>query len=146
MTCLISRLVLAYKIESGTRYILAGFCEYGNNTDEFFLTQYDAKYDGNAAAAGFRTGDLIIGLERCKFQRKTPPAVTEAQCSSEGNQEELVSREMVPITRTMNDKEWTELAQSCEQLSPSTKSKMRVRRYVPDEIAPLNSFEASAEL
>lgn len=125
---------------------MAGFCEYGNNTDEFFLTQYDAKFDGNAAAAGFRTGDLIIGLERCSFERKTPSVAQEGQCSSEGNQEELVSREMVPVTTTMTDQEWTELAQSCEQLSPSTKAKMRVRRYVQDEAVPINAFEASNEL
>jgi hypothetical protein len=118
---------------------MAGFCEYGNNTDEFFLTQYDPQFEGHAAAAGFRTGDLIIGLERCVFESKRPESVEEGKCSAEGVTEELVSRTMVPVTTTMTDSEWTTLAQSCEQLAPQSKAKMRVRRYVSDDTAAASS-------
>jgi hypothetical protein len=126
----------AYRIESGTRYILAGFCEYGNNTDEFFMTQYDPKYEGNAAAEGFHTGDLIIGLERCEFETIRPEPLEEGQCAAKaGVTETLVTRTLVPITTTTTDEEWAALAHSCEQLSPSSKAKMRVRRYVPDDMS-----------
>lgn len=127
---------IAYRIESGTRYILAGFCEYGNNTDEFFMTQYDPKYEGNAAAEGFHTGDLIIGLERCEFETIRPEPLEEGQCAAKaGVTETLVTRTLVPITTTTTDEEWAALAHSCEQLSPSSKAKMRVRRYVSDDMS-----------
>jgi hypothetical protein len=70
----------------GVRYILAGFCEYESHPSrlvgsadvenklaaltsfedlehEIFLAEYNSTHDGAAADAGFRTGDLIVGIE-----------------------------------------------------------------------------------
>lgn len=135
----------AYRVTSGSRFILAGFCEYGNDTHAQFMSQYDPVFDGQAAAAGFRTGDLIIGLERCEFRQK--PFIDEdiigvshdgengqpKTCSSkQGRTDELVSRTMVDVTPHMTDEEWTALAQSCEQLASQVKTKFIVKRYVAD--------------
>lgn len=98
----------AYTITSGTRYILAGFCS-GLDTHEEFMSDYDPQYDGFAAQAGFRTGDLIIGIEDC------------------GHLEESTS--IVAVTPTMTDTEWTRLAQSCEIAKPNEPSIIRVRRH-----------------
>lgn len=55
-------------VTSGVRYILAGFCDYGaeEQQEALFAELYDPLYDGYAAQAGFKTGDLIVGLEVCE--------------------------------------------------------------------------------
>lgn len=50
----------------GTRYILAGFIDHVNTTHEAFMTMYDPEYDGFAAQVGFKSGDLIVGIEVCE--------------------------------------------------------------------------------
>ena len=57
------------EVTSGVRYILTGFCEYVDECDEdhptphsVFLKSYDRVYDGEAAAGGIRTGDIIRGI------------------------------------------------------------------------------------
>jgi hypothetical protein len=130
----------AYKINNGIRYIIAGFCEYGNNTDAQFMAQYDPIYDGYAAQAGFRTGDLIIGIEKCEFQTKESldddnnnnQNNDNGKCTIEGKEEVLISRTMVPITLQTTDEEWTSFTQSCEQIASENNIKMKVRRFVQD--------------
>lgn len=130
------------------------------------MLHYDPQYDGHAGSSGFRTGDQIIGIERCEFRPKLTKLTTAAPSSplpsmgaiitddivqnlgeneyhqdhehekatcSEGVEEELVSRELVTVTPKMSDDEWQALAQSCEQIAPETLTKIRVRRFIPDD-------------
>eukprot|EP00981_Chlorochromonas_danica_P007677 scaffold1863_cov166-Ochromonas_danica.AAC.2 len=110
----------AMKITSGSRYILAGFCEYGSADGlEHFLLNYDPRYDGLAAENGFQTGDLIIGIEVCSL-------------TGEG-----VERRMINV-EDVNDEEWVALAQSCEILTPGKPTVLRVRRAV--RVSPQESL------
>lgn len=102
----------AMKITSGSRYIVAGFCEYGSADGlEHFLLNYDPRYDGFAAENGFLTGDLIIGIEACSHRG------------------EEVERRIINV-EDVSDEEWIALAQSCEILTPGKPTVLRVRRAV----------------
>lgn len=127
----------AFPVKEKSRYILAGFCEYGDENDvNQFLTQYKPQYDGNAADIGFRTGDLIIGVGHCR--RMT--CMDNTECRDVDSQM-LVSPEHVcgdsdayyaglVSVENISDSEWVELATSCEQLCPGLPTTLQVRRAV----------------
>lgn len=110
----------AFPATAGSRYIVAGFCEY----DEQFMSQYDPLYDGHAASSGFRTGDLIVGIEECVYH-----AGRDCSSCAEG---QGVSRRMAQV-EDVSDDEWVRLAQSCETLCPGEPTVLRVRRMVRDQ-------------
>ena len=146
------------------RYILAGFCEYGNSVatmDEeggsltaeharilneaggsgyaAFMENYDPKYDGTAAQAGFRTGDLIVGLEICEEIYLAEALVVEEESiiitededglrDLMGINSKKVVRRMVDIAGDTTDEQWVEWAQSCERLAPNSDTVLLVRR------------------
>jgi hypothetical protein len=124
---------------SGVRYILAGFCEYESHpsrlvgsTDvenklaaltsfedlehEIFLAEYNSTHDGAAADAGFRTGDLIVGIEVCE------------QVPSLQDVKQHVSRRMVNITSGLQKEKWISYATSCERLEPGSDTVIVVQR------------------
>lgn len=100
-----------------------------------FMSMYDPVYDGTAALAGFRSGDLIEALEVCEESigesvmvdvdatAATPTATATSSSSNAGSR-----RRKVDITGFMSDEEWVHCAQSCEQLQPGTDTVMWVRR------------------
>lgn len=106
----------AYPISNSSRYILAGFCEYGDESYESFKSLYQPIYDGYAAEAGFRTGDLISGIEVCYID----------------NQTKEIIKEMREVTLLTSDELWLEYAQSCERLTPGAPTVLRVKRFVPE--------------
>lgn len=115
-------LYLAYPITSNSRYILAGFCDFGTIEEvgergyKEFLNYYDPFYDGYAAQAGFMTGDLIIGMSKCVK-------------SKDGK----IKRKMVDITDLFNE-EFKKISMSCEENLPEDGLiSFRVRRLVPDD-------------
>jgi hypothetical protein len=93
---------------------------------------YDPRYDGTAAQSGFRSGDLIVGLEVCKSITDnycvtgTKPSLCAA--SWERTMSSGFLREKVDITGTTTDEEWVNFAQSCELLDPNKTTVMWVRR------------------
>jgi hypothetical protein len=102
---------------------LAGFCDYGQ-VDEIgeaahaqFLSLHDAQHDGHAAQHGFRTGDLVVGIETCRL-------------ADESNADSGVLRQWRAVSPDMADEDWMEAAQSCEWLAPGERTKLRVRRAV----------------
>lgn len=59
---------LGVEITRGVRYIMVGFCDYGNANE--WGKRYDPSYDGSAFAAGVRNGDTIRGIQvsvRCIY-------------------------------------------------------------------------------
>jgi hypothetical protein len=84
-------------------------------------------YDGYAAQAGFRTGDIIIGIEMCE-QANTTEADTAIDGTIIGT---AIQRRMVQITPRTSDDEWAEVATSCEKLAPGEPVAMLVRRFEP---------------
>ncbi len=117
---------IAYPIKDGVRYIMAGFCDYGkvdqtgNEAHNEFMALYDEAYDGYAGNHGFRTGDLITGIEVC--------------FKEQGNDHSApVRREMRAVTGRTSDDEWVQYAQSCEALAPGTNTRLRVRRVRRNE-------------
>lgn len=125
-------LTIAPAVTSGVRYILAGFCEYGdidntlNLSEEnhaAFMSLYQSEYDGTAAQHGFRTGDMIVGLEVC--EKVTSPECDAGTAVCSDNE---VQRRTVEISGTTSDEEWIAYAQSCEQLQPGSDTVLYVRR------------------
>lgn len=115
---------LANPISSGSRYILAGFCDYGLfdelGIDAYneFLTLYDPYYDGYAAGAGFMNGDLIIGMSKCTKSKK----------------DGKVKKKMVEITTEMSNEEFSKIGTTCEKNLPEDGMiTFRIRRLVEDE-------------
>lgn len=126
----------------GTRYILAGFCEYGdgNNSMEEFLQFYQPQYDGYAAQSGFRTGDIIRAVQTCHkghshtsdSQTKTSHTHANAYVSNEGDYShhdsphELsseiklcdTSSKSFVSTDDLDEDEWKIHASSCENNPP----------------------------
>lgn len=103
------------------------------------MSMYDPVHDGTAAIAGFRSGDLIVGLEVCEVDddqeravevdatSSSSPAVTTVTTSSSSNS--LSSkRRKVAITDSTTDEEWVHFAQSCEQLQPGSDTVIWVHR------------------
>lgn len=126
---------------------MAGFCEYGradysidissDAAHEHFMSMYDPCFDGTAAGAGFRSGDLIVGLEVCERAgdtcggsegRTTGP--DGERCAAEVREEPGAgfTRRRVDITGSTTDEEWVRYAQSCEQLDPLRETVVWVRR------------------
>lgn len=150
--CLSSLCFVGSAVTSGVRYILAGFIEYGDGSHETFMESYNPVYDGYAAEAGFRTGDMIVGLEVCEEVKEEEEEVEEQQCSEEtcreGPQkgsEESTNRDRGYVRETaqggrvrrrmeaiggdlVSDERWVQLAQSCERLDPGADTVIRVRR------------------
>ena len=87
----------------GIRYILVGFCDYGN--EETWMEQYDPTFDGFAAAAGVKTGDIIRAIE---------------VCSPETSDEETFSSRLVPVNQYTSDAQWKEMVRSCENIAGKT--------------------------
>ena len=123
-------------ITAGVRYVLAGFCRYGGEEGMSMGQQaggffgpphslYQAEYDGHAAEAGFRFGDLIVGLEKCTM------VPDEQNLSADSTRQEPVLRlhkEIVPVEPTMPQAAWIELSQSCEKNNPGEPITFVVRR------------------
>ncbi len=120
---------------------MAGFCEYGASDHSgdvsspeahtAFMSMYDPRYDGTAAQSGFRSGDLIVGLEVCKSVTDNCVAGAEPSlCAAtrEGTMSSGFVREKVDITGYTTDEEWVKFAQSCELLDPNRTTVMWVRR------------------
>ena len=124
------------------RYVLAGFCEYGpvdlsnvaissEAAHNQFMSMYDPVYDGTAALAGFRSGDLIEALEVCEESTRESAVAVDATTATTavGSSSNVGSiRRKVDITGITSDEEWVHFAQSCEQLQPGTDTVMWVRR------------------
>jgi hypothetical protein len=117
------------------------------------MKSYSPYYDGYAGKAGFRSGDLIIGVSYC-YEVPDPSdtsyanaaAVTssgetvpvereEGKCvaNASGHKQKMMTvKEMRNITLYTTDDEWTNIAQSCEKLMPREKITMRVKRHIKD--------------
>jgi hypothetical protein len=140
------------------RYILAGFCDYGDDPLQSFLDAYDPLYDGYAARAGFRTGDMIVGLEVCVESEERDDSnkansttlnineATEINTVGDIGSGDIQSvttssahttgftRRMQEVTGDTSDEEWIAMAQSCERLDPGAHTVMRVRRRVSVQV------------
>lgn len=136
------------QIKRGRRYILAGFLDLIDRSDEMFLKYYEPVYDGYAFQAGFRSGDLIIAIETCKNADEEGPtgisenegrllphsgstATTTFSAAAAGDDMDVsvgVIRSMVEVTTATTDSDWISLAQSCERLEPGADTVMIVRR------------------
>jgi len=134
-----------HPVTAGVRYVLAGFCRYGDAKGGFHMPPhplYQAEYDGYAAQAGFRFGDLIVGLEECTLapeeREKDASADSDSARSSssaapgvQGVAQEpklRLVREMREVLPTMQPERWVELAQSCEKNNPGQPVSFVVRR------------------
>lgn len=145
---------IAYKIEKGDRYILAGFLNYGPDTHEQFLKMYNPVYDGHAGAAGFKSGDLITGISYCrvkkdakkKEQEEKVSDTSEPQCKTVAEPEPEVIKKIKKITLKTTDDEWKRYAQSCEQLLPKESITFRIKRSVPDILPSVDEIPSQAEL
>ena len=104
--------------------------------------------------AGFRTGDVIIGIEVCILGAESrspsflPDDVTPTNPEATSNitatvttidtaalgSTSLLRREMTAVTAETTDEEWMRAAQSCEQLDPGAPTVLRV--YRPSAGAP----------
>jgi hypothetical protein len=145
----------AYGIKKGDRYIIAGFCNYGPETHANFMKLYNPQYEGRAAEAGFRTGDLITGITFCrhKKEKKTPEQLEQEQKEheeKESRKREAIKRGEEPeeqctvtkdppvikrlkkVTFKTTDDEWKRYAESCELLAPTDNVTFKVKRYVDD--------------
>jgi hypothetical protein len=126
----------ANPITAGTRYIMAGFCEYGDDvpiesaeSHAAFMAVYDPLFDGYAGQAGFRSGDLIVGIEVCEVA----PQDNSCEVSSDSvacKEDTGFRRRRQDITDATSDEDWVRFAQSCENLDPGSNTIMWVRRKV----------------
>lgn len=97
---------------------------------------YNPLYDGTAASAGFRSGDLIVGLEVCDNAGESCRSRAELGGSGEGlcaaevsdDATPTIVRRRVNITGLTTDEEWVQYAQSCELFDPLGKTVLWVRR------------------
>lgn len=137
----------ANAVTTGVRYILAGFCEYGDDlplessaAHGAFMASYDPKYDGFAALAGFRSGDQIVGLEvcelsdiesapECRISNDADAAAIDDAMSCVGNLDgQRIVRQQMDITGFTSDHDWQKSAQSCEHYEPGGNTVIWVRR------------------
>jgi hypothetical protein len=102
-----------YAINSGIRYIIAGFCDYGDGSMHDFMVDYDPVTDGYAAGAGFQTGDIVRGIDECYFDTDV----------------RRVRRRLVAVDR-LDPIKWRAVAQSCEKMDPNAPTRMVVERRV----------------
>lgn len=133
-------------ITAGVRYIMAGFCEYGEDfpmgSPEYhaaFLSSYNAAHDGYAAQAGFRSGDQIAAVEACEPDAVGDAGDSEVMAKLDGVSIQAmwsgmraagssVKRHRVDITGFTTDEEWQTSAQSCEIYEPGGNTVLWVRR------------------
>jgi S1-C subfamily serine protease len=96
-------------------------------TDVMFVS-----YDGYAAQAGFRSGDIIIGVEVChavsSLKESSKVSVADVNIDGEPSEAKVV-REMQSITPFTTDEEWTKAATSCELLEPQSPTVLMIRRF-----------------
>jgi hypothetical protein len=79
------------------------------------MSYYSPAHDGSAAANGFVSGDVIVGLEKCEFVAACDVSGTVAA----GVGEQVLQRSMVAVDAELSDEEWRALASSCETLLPA---------------------------
>lgn len=91
---------------------------------------YDPLYDGTAGSVGFRSGDLIVGLEVCDRAVREVCSSGEELCTGEvsDNATPTFVRRRVNVTGLTTDEEWVQYAQSCELLDPLGETVLWVRR------------------
>lgn len=98
------------------RYIIAGFCDYGDDSIDQFMELYLPETDGYAAGAGFKNHDILRGLDECTiFQTSTfseAPIIHHNLRNVDG---------IIPAV-------WSQIASSCEKLDPHTPMMMIVER------------------
>jgi len=92
---------------SGTRYILAGFIEYGSGSHEDFMEFYEPMHDGHAAEAGFRTGDIIRAIRTCSHRHR--------ECGDDGDGNKI----FILTDDLDDDDDWRLHATSCELNPPN---------------------------
>lgn len=107
---------------------------------ETFESIYDPRYDGFAFQAGFRTGDIISGLQVCQKRDVGLHDVLiggdgasgrSIHVDVDGNDEPLdsiVSKKVIPIPPNLSDEAWIQAAQSCEIFAPGDDTVMVVTR------------------
>eukprot|EP01038_Epipyxis_sp_PR26KG_P005959 gene5959-8212_t len=131
-------------ITEGIRYILAGFIEYGDNSFDSFMTLYNPMYDGFAAKAGFRTGDIIVGIQVCNESlvpcSENDMINNEIDCRQFDNSEiphyskiEMSRRFFIFDDISLSDEEWVAATQSCEILDHHKDTVLIVKRWVEDD-------------
>lgn len=141
------------KVISGTRYIIAGFVEYndefdsssraisGDNKFKFFMKYYLPETDGMAAKYGFRSGDIVRGIEAC-YTNNGIGAVSldDSDVNTNGdvgpvNKDDALSkpsqilRKYVAIDKDpISPHLWSIIASSCEVLDPKANTNIVVER------------------
>ncbi len=109
-------------VTQGTRYILAGFCDYGMVTTsehkkivnwDLFFSNYNPLFDGYAAGVGMRTGDLIRAVSTCSQ-------------ASDGT----IVQTLLRLGFETTFKDWQSAATSCEKLAPNLATTLVVLRSV----------------
>ena len=116
---------IALKVTKGVRYIIAGFCEYGDSSMSSFLSQYEPAYDGYAAESGIVTGDIIRAVKACQ-------PIHEG--GGGGNGDMSVVQRMVTVDEGMSDDEWKAAASSCEQWMAGADAELIVERNPRNEV------------
>lgn len=102
-----------YAVSSGIRYIIAGFCDYGDGSMHDFMVDYDPITDGYAAGAGFQTGDIVRGIEECYLDKDVGRVV-----------------KRVAAVDQLDAEQWRAVAQSCETMTPNSPTRMIVERRI----------------
>ncbi len=121
------------EVTNGTRYILTGFCSFAdpiNNSYKIFSPElYSAVNDGFAFRDGFRTNDIIIGIQHCRIMNHESENVVTIDGSSSKSQVMIRNIELVNRSNfTFSD--WVQVAQSCEKLSPNDKTVLIIERSI----------------
>lgn len=124
-------------ITSGIRYILAGFCDHGQDDNyDSFMKLYNPIYDGYAASSNFHTGDIIKSLEICEIKSNNNYNNKANDHSNDINNDgniinsNLINRRLVDIDVDITDELWLVYAQSCEKLAPYSNSRMIIERWM----------------
>lgn len=83
------------------------------------MTQYDPDTDGYAAQSGFENGDILRGIEVCSLQQDNSENTTTTTTT--------IQRRLIKVDN-FSDKEWKEMASSCEFLDPKKPSVFIIER------------------
>ena len=111
------------------------------------MKSYESQYDGFAAEAGFKSGDLITGVSFCRVKTtkqqkpKEESFISPEQCEEGEKEEPEIIKKLKKITLKTTDDEWKRYAQSCEFLLPGQNITFRVKRFVPDDM--IESIQAT---
>ena len=106
----------------GVRYILAGFCEYGDDSMESFMTLYQPAHDGFGGLSGCKTGDIIRAIGSCTTVNAQTVGVLGVHDASRKVEKSIV------LVDYLSDEEWKQHATSCELLTPGEDSIIIVER------------------